>query len=131
MSLTPADMPLNRDMAMKFGYFYDETGTSRIEHEEAAVVRFTHYVNCHKSKDVLAFNLPMEVSPGTHGGKEWMRRHVLTILSDSSYAGVQATPTGFALGQFPPIISIELFNAAQQRRLRKANPNYRAKIKTI
>ena len=48
MSLTPADMPLNRDMVMKFGYFFDETGTSRIEHEEAAVVRFvfTHYVNC-------------------------------------------------------------------------------------
>jgi hypothetical protein len=47
MSLTPADMPLNRDMAMKFGYFFGETGTSRIGHEEAAVIRFlsTRYFN--------------------------------------------------------------------------------------
>ena len=38
---------------MKFGYFFDETGTSRVEHEEAADVRFlfTRYINCPKSKD--------------------------------------------------------------------------------
>jgi hypothetical protein len=121
MSLTQADMPLNMDMAKKFGYFFDGTGTSHIEHEEAAVVwlLFTLYVNCHKSMDVPAFNLPMEVCPGAPGGKEWLRRHVHTILSDPNYAGVQATPTGFAPGPHPPIISIELFNAAQQRRLRK------------
>jgi hypothetical protein len=133
LGLTPAAMLLDRGIAMKFGYFSDEKGDWHIAHEEAAVVRlvFAHYVNNHKSMDVLAFNLPMEVCPGALGGKEWLRRHVHTILSDSNYAGVQATPTGFAPGPYPPIISIELFNAAQQRRLRKTNANYRVKIKTI
>ena len=98
LGLTSAAMLLDRDIAMKFGYFPDEKGDWHIAHEEAAVVRlvFAHYVNNHKSMDVVAFNLPTEVSPGALGGKEWLRRHVHTILSDSNYAGVQATPTGFA-----------------------------------
>ena len=133
MSLTQASMPLNRDMAKKFGYFIDETGNRQVEHEEAAVVKllYTLYVKERKSMDVLAFNLSTEVPPGAFGGKEWLRRHVHAILSDSNYAGVQATPIGFAPGQYPPIISIELFNTAQQTRLRRTNPNYRARVKTI
>jgi hypothetical protein len=120
-------------MTKKFGYFFDETGSCHIQNEEAAVVRFVfmRYVNDHKPMDVLSFNLPTEVSPGALGGKEWLRRHVHTILSDSNYAGVQATPAGFAPGPYAPIISIELFNAAQQRRWRMTSPNYRAKIKTV
>ncbi len=116
---------------MKFGYLFDLAGNCHIQHEEAAVVKFvfTHYVNDHKSMDVLAYKLPMEVSPGVLGGKEWMRRHVHTILSDPNYAGVQATPTGFVPGRYPPIIPIELFIAAQQRRWRLTNPSFRVRIK--
>ena len=129
----PGPAPLYADLDMKFGYSRDETGNWHIAHEEADVVRlvFAHYVNNHKSMDVVAFSLPAEVSPGALGGTEWQRRHVHTILSDSNYAGLQATPKGFVPGRYPPIIPIELFNAAQQRRCRKTNPNYRVKIKTI
>jgi len=131
--MTPAATHLYRNLEMKFGYSRDETGNWHIAHEEAAVVRFVfaHYVNNHKSMDVLAFSLPTEVSPGALGGTEWLRRHVHTILSDSNYAGLQATPTGFAPGQYPPIIPIELFNAAQQRRCRKTNPNHRTKTARV
>jgi len=115
---------------MKFGYFFDEKRNCHIQHEEAAVVRFVflHYVNDHKPMDVLAYDLPMEVSPGVLGGKEWMSRHVDTILSDSNYAGVQATPTGYVPGRYPPIIPIELFYAAQRRRWRLANPHHRTAL---
>jgi Recombinase len=117
----------------KFGYSLDETGNWRIQPEEAAVVRlvFTRYVTDQKSMDVLAYSLPMEVSPRTPGGKIWQEHHVHTILCDSNYAGVEETPTGFAPGQYPPISPIELFNTAQLRLCRLTNPNYRAKIKTI
>jgi hypothetical protein len=100
MSLSHADMPLKREIAKKFGYAFDETGSCHIQNEEAAVVRFvfTRYVNDHKPMDVLPFNLPMEVGPGALGGKEWLRRHVHAILSDSNNAGVQATPTGLLRG---------------------------------
>jgi hypothetical protein len=116
---------------MKFGYFFDEQGSRQIKRDEAAVVRFVfeHYVNEHKPMDVLSYKIPLEVSPGILGGNEWRRRHVLTILSDPNYAGVQATPTGFVSGRYPPIIPIELFIAAQVRRWRLANPNSRARIK--
>ena len=125
--------PLNKDEAAKFGYFSDETGNCHVQHEEATVVRsvFTHYVKDHKAMDVLAYSLPTEVSPGVLGGKEWRRRHVHTILSDPNYAGVRATPAGFVPGRFPPIISIELFNAAQHRRWKLTNPNSRARITTV
>jgi len=118
---------------MKIGYSLDETGNWRLHPEEATVVRlvFTRYVNDQKSMDVLAYNLPMEVSPRTLGGKIWQEHHIHTILSDSNYAGVEETQTGFAPGQYPPIIPIELFNPAQQRRCRLTNLNYRVKIRTI
>lgn len=110
---------------MKFGYSLDETENWQIQPEEATVVRlvFTRYVHDHKSMDVLAYNLPLEVSPRALGGKIWQEHHVHTILSDSNYAGFQETPTGFAPGDYPPIIPIELFNAAQHRRWRLTNPN--------
>ena len=67
---------------MKFGYFFDEQGSCQVRCDEAAVVRFVfeHYVNEHKSMDVLSYQLPLEVSPGILGGSEWRRRHVFTIL---------------------------------------------------
>ena len=116
---------------MKFGYFFDEAGDCHIKDEEAAVVRFvfTRYVSDHKPMDVLSYNLPMQVSPGILGGNEWCRRHVHTILSDSNYAGVQETPRGLVPGRYPPIIPLELFNAAQVRRWRLTRPNFRARIK--
>ena len=117
--------------AMKFGYFFDETGNCNIHNEEAAVVKFIfkHYVNERKPMDVLSYTLPVQVSPGVLGGKEWLRRHVLTILSDSNYAGVQATPKGFVPGRYPPIIPIDLFIAAQARRWRLTTPDSRARTK--
>ncbi len=110
---------------MKFGYSFDERGSCQVRCDEAAVVRFVfeHYVNEHKPMDVLSYKLPLEVSPGILGGNEWRRRHVLTILSDPNYAGVQATPTGFVPGRYPPIVPIELFIAAQVRRWRLAIPS--------
>ncbi len=122
---------MNRDEAMKFGYFFDEAGNCQIQKEEAAVVKFvfTRYVNDHKPIDVLSYDLPTEVRPGILGGNEWRRRHVHTILSDPNYAGVQATPKGFVPGKYPPIIPIELFIAAQARRWRMTSPNILARIK--
>ncbi len=115
---------------MKFGYFFDEEGNCHIQHDEAAVVRFVfkHYVNEHKPMDVLSYNLPMEVSPGKLGGNDWKRRHVHAILSDPDYAGIRATPKGFVSGRYPPIIPMELFLAAQERRWRLTNPKSRARI---
>ena len=118
---------------MKFGYSFDEQGHCQIQRDEAEVVRFVfqHYVNEHKAMDVLSYDLPMGVSPGILGGNEWRRRHVHAILADPNYAGLQVTPRGFVLGRYPPIITTELFIAAQQRRLKLTNPNFRARIKNI
>ena len=112
---------------MKFGYFFDEAGNCHIQNEEAAVVRFvfTRYANDHKPIDVLSYDLPREVSPGVLGGKEWRRRHVHSILSDPTYAGIQASPTGFVPGRYLPIIPLELFIAAQEKRTKRTNPSYR------
>ncbi len=118
---------------MKFGYSFDEKGSYQIQQDEAAVVRFVfkHYVNEHKPMDVVSYSLPMEVRPGILGGNEWRRKHVHTILCDPDYAGVQATPAGFAPGRYPPIIPIELFIAAQERRRKLTSPNFRARIQNI
>ena len=51
VSLVSAATPVNRDKAMKFGYFFDKTGNWQIQPEEATVVRLvlTRYVHDHKS----------------------------------------------------------------------------------
>lgn len=116
----------------KFGYRYDATRGWALDEEEAKVVRlvFDLYVRQGRSMEVIAGRLPTNLQ-STSNSRTWSRANVQTIIGDSEYAGYKETETGFEPSRFPVIISRDLFNEAQQIRLRKTNPSRRPLIKLI
>ncbi len=117
---------------LKFGYRHDTTLGWTLDEEEAKIVRlvFDLYVRQERSMEVIAGRLPTNLRP-TANSRTWSRRNVQAILGNCEYAGYKETDRGFEHSDLPTIITPELFNEAQQIRLRMTNPSRRHLIKLI